>query len=173
MKTTIYACYLPGSTTPDYIGSHQAEPPARSDALKWRYANCRYMGQGAWIDPTTGALITMPVINSKTLWGAYLLSLSPAQLLAVRIEVLASVESGMRWKTEARFLRNHRPRFNALLPQSAEVKRQKWNAYCKSYRPAYYARNPDKAQAKRDKDRARIAAKRAALKAATDPANVA
>ena len=172
--TTIYAAYLPGSTSPDYIGSHQAEPPARSDALKWRYANARYLGAGAWIDPSTGEWIARPPANAATTrWGAYLLSLSPAQLLAIRMAPLASVEAADRWKIEAQLLRLHRPPFNALLPKPAEAKRTKWNAYCKSYLPGYYARNPDKLEAKRTKDRERAAAKRAAAKQANDPANVA
>jgi hypothetical protein len=170
--TTIYACYLPGSTTPDYIGSHASTPPPSSSALQWRYEQCTYLGQGCWIDKD-GIIVTIPRNNRDTEWGKLLLLMSAAERLAIRIGTLALVEDADRWKTEAQLLRDHRPRFNALLPQTAEEKRVKWNAYCRINSKRYYTAHPDKAQAKRDKDRARIAAKRAAAKAAKDAANVA
>lgn len=165
MKTTIYACYLPDSTTPDYVGSHMTEPPDRSAALQWRYANCTYLGQGVWIDKA-GILVSIPRANRETPWGRALLLMSAAERLAIRVETVAEVETSERWKTEAHFLREYRPRFNALLPQSANDKRAKWNMYCRSYRKDYLARNPEKAAAKRIKDRERIAARRAAAKQA-------
>lgn len=166
--TTIYACYLPGSTQPDYIGSHATTPPDRSGALKWRYDNCIYLGQGAWIDKATGALIGMPRLNQKTQWGATLMLMTPAQRLAIRIETLAQVEPGERWKVEARALRLHTPPFNALLPQTAEAKRQKLNAFQRGYRKGYYERNPAKADAKRAKDRIAAKTRRDIAKAAKE-----
>jgi uncharacterized protein YktA (UPF0223 family) len=163
--TTIYACYLPGSTTPDYIGSHASTPPPSSSALQWRYEQCTYLGQGCWIDKE-GIIVTMPRNNRDTEWGKLLLLMSAAERLAIRIDTLALVENTERRKTEAQLLRDHRPRFNALLPQAAEEKRLKYNAYQRSYQRSYLARNPEKLAAKRAADRERIAAKRAAAKAA-------
>ena len=163
MKTTIiYACYLPGSPEPAYIGSHNSEPPARSSALAWRYANCRYVGQGAWVQPD-GSL-QIPRNNTKTPWGRWLLGLTAAQLAAIRVATLATVPEAERWDAEAAALREYKPPFNAMLPQTLDVKRAKHNAYHAAYRVGYYKDNPAKAQAKRDKDRIRNAAKRAAAK---------
>ena len=163
MKTTIiYACYLPGSSKPDYIGSHNAEPPGRNYALAWRYANCRYLGQGAWVHPDGRLMI--PRNNAKTAWGRWLLGLTAAELAATRVEPLAVVPVSERWDAEAAALREHRPPFNDLVPATLTAKRAKWAAYQRTYRKGYLDANPDKAQAKRDKDRARIAAKRAASK---------
>lgn len=163
MQTThIYACYLPGTDTPAYIGSHNAEPPARSAALAWRYANCRYVGQGGWVSPD--GRLAIPRRNASTAWGRWLLGMTAAQLAAIRVETLATVPEGERWAAEAAALREHNPPFNDLLPATADSKRAKWAAYQRGYRKAYLAANPNKAQAKRAKDRARLAAKRAAAK---------
>jgi len=166
MKTTlIYAVYLPGSSSPDYIGSHLASPPDnRLSALKWRYTRCIYLGQGCWVNKDDGHIESMPALNYTTPWGAQLLSMSPAQRLALRIDTLAVVDASHRWQAEALALRTHKPPFNAMLPQTLDAKRRKLNAYHNVYRVGYYKANPDKAQAKRDKDRARIAAKRAQAK---------
>ena len=172
MTTTIYACYLPGSTAPDYIGSHAVIPPERSTALQWRYEHCTYLGQGCWIDKD-GIIIAMPRNNRNTEWGKRLLLMSAAERLAIRIETLEEVDTAARWKAEAQALRTHKPRFNALIPDSPADKRRKYNAYQRAYQRAYLARNPDKLEAKRAADRARIAAKRAAAKQGNDPANVA
>lgn len=172
MQTTIYACYLPGSSSPDYIGSHSAQP-AGTGAAQWRYEHCTYLGQGCWID-REGIVIAMPRNNRNTAeWGKLLLLMSAAERLAIRIVNLAQVPAADRWKAEAQLLRDHRPRFNALLPQTAEQRRLKWNAYCRSNSKRYYATHPEKLEAKRAKDRARIAAKRAAAKLANESANVA
>ena len=114
----------------------------------------------------------MPRNNRDTEWGKLLLLMSAAERLAIRIVNLAQVAAADRWKAEAQLLRNYRPRFNALLPQTAEQKRLKWNAYCRSNSKRYYAAHPEKLEAKRTKDRERIAAKRAAAKLAKEPANV-
>ena len=172
MKTHIYACYLPGSTAPDYIGSHAIIPPQRSTALQWRYEHCAYLGQGCWIDKD-GIIITMPRNNRNTEWGKLLLLMSAAERLAIRIEVLEEVAAADRWKAEAQALRTHTPRFNRLIPDSPDDKRLKYNAYQRSYQRAYLARNPAKLEAKRLADRERIAAKRAAAKQVNDPANLA
>jgi hypothetical protein len=169
--TTIYACYLPGSSTPDYIGSHSAQP-ANSGAARWRYEHCTYLGQGCWIDKE-GIIIAMPRNNRNTEWGKLLLLMSAAERLAIRIEILDSVDTADRWKAEAQALRTHTPRFNRLIPSSPDDKRLKYNAYQRAYQRAYLARNPDKLEAKRARDRERIAAKRAAAKRANEPINVA
>lgn len=171
MKTTIYACYLPGSSSPDYIGSHSAQPPG-TGAAQWRYEHCTYLGQGCWIDKE-GIIIAMPRSNPNTDWGKLLLLMSAAERLAIRIEVLEEVAAADRWKAEAQALRTHSPRFNRLIPHSPDDKRLKYNAYQRSYQRAYLARNPAKLEAKRHADRERIAAKRAAAKQANGPANVA
>ena len=93
-----------------------------------------------------------------------MLGMTAAQLAAIRVETLATVPEGERWAAEAAALREHNPPFNALLPQTADRKRRKHNAYHNAYRVGYYAANPAKADAKRAKDRARLAAKRAAAK---------
>ena len=172
MQTTIYACYLPGSSSPDYIGSHASTPPPSSSALQWRYEHCTYLGQGCWIDGE-GIIIAMPRSNRNTDWGKLLLLMSAAERLAIRIEILNQVDTADRWKAEAQALRTHSPRYNRLIPDSPDDKRLKYNAYQRSYQRAYLARNPDKLAAKRAADRARIAAKRAAAKQGNDPANVA
>ncbi|OQA91234.1 MAG: hypothetical protein BWY25_03273 [Chloroflexi bacterium ADurb.Bin222] len=156
MQTTIYACYLPGSTKPDYIGSHSAQP-AGTGAAQWRYEHCTYLGQGCWIDKE-GIIIAMPRNNRDTEWGKLLLLMSAAERLAIRIEVLEEVAAADRWKAEAQALRDHHPRFNRLIPHSPDDKRLKY---------------PAKLEAKRHADRERIAAKRAAAKQANEPANVA
>ena len=115
----------------------------------------------------------MPRTNRATEWGKLLLLMSAAERLAIRIEVLEEVDTAGRWKAEAQALRDHRPRFNRLIPESPDDKRLRYNAYQRSYQRAYLARNPDKLEAKRAADRARIAAKRAAAKQGNDPANVA
>ncbi len=171
MKTTIYACYLPGSSSPDYIGSHSAQP-AGTGAAQWRYEHCTYLGQGCWIDKE-GIIIAMPRTNRATEWGKLLLLMSAAERLAIRVEVLAQVDTADRWKAEAQALRDHRPRFNRLIPDSPDDKRLKYNAYQRAYQRAYLARNPAKLEAKRARDRERIAAKRAAAKRANEPTNVA
>ena len=172
MKTTIYACYLPGSSTPDYIGSHSSTPPPSSPALQWRYEHCSYLGQGCWIDKE-GIIIAMPRNNRNTEWGKLLLLMSAAERLAIRVEVLAQVDTADRWRAEAQALRTHTPRFNRIIPDSPDDKRLKYNAYQRAYQRAYLARNPDKLEAKRARDRERIAAKRAAAKrAAAKRANV-
>jgi hypothetical protein len=170
--TTIYACYLPGSTTPDYIGSHASTPPPSSSALQWRYEQCTYLGQGCWIDKE-GIIIAMPRNNRDTEWGKLLLLMSAAERLAIRIETLEEVDTADRWRAEAQALRAHTPRFNRLIPNSPDDKRLKYNAYQRSYQRSYLARNPEKLAAKRTADRERIAAKRAAAKQGNDPANVA
>ena len=172
MTTTIYACYLPGSTTPDYIGSHAVIPPQRSTALQWRYEHCTYLGQGCWIDKE-GIIIAMPRNNRNTEWGKLLLLMSAAERLAIRVETLEEVDTADRWKAEAQALRTHKPRFNTLIPKSPADKRCKYNAYQRAYHRAYLARNPAKLEAKRAADRARIAAKRAAAKQGNGPANLA
>lgn len=171
MQTTIYACYLPGSSSPDYIGSHASTPPQRSTVLQWRYENCTYLGQGCWIDEE-GIIITMPRNNRDTEWGKLLLLMSAAERLAIRIEVLEEVAAADRWKAEAQALRTHTPRFNRLIPDSPADRRLRYNAYQRSYQRAYLARNPAKLEAKRHADRERIAAKRAAAKQGNDRANV-
>ena len=115
----------------------------------------------------------MPRNNRGTEWGKLLLLMSAAERLAIRIVNLAQVDTADRWKAEAQALRTHRPRFNALTPDSPDDRRLKYNAYQRSYQRAYLARNPAKLEAKRTKDRERAAAKRAAAKQANDPANVA
>ena len=170
--TTIYACYLPGSTTPDYIGSHASTPPPSSSALQWRYQNCSYLGQGCWIDKE-GSIVTIPRNNRDTEWGKLLLLMSPADRLAIRVEIIETVDTADRWRAEAQALRAHTPRFNRPIPNSPDDKRLKYNAYQRSYQRSYLARNPEKLEAKRAADRARIAAKRAAAKQGKDPANVA
>ena len=102
MQTTIYACYLPGSTKPDYIGSHSAQPHD-SSAAQWRYNHCTYLGQGCWIDKE-GIIIAMPRNNRNTEWGKLLLLMSAAERLAIRVEVLAQVR---RAKTEAKVSQRH------------------------------------------------------------------
>ena len=169
MKTLIYACYLPGSERPDYIGSHNAEAPDRSAALKWRYANMRYLGQGAWIDKETGVMMRMPRINRSTLWGARLLTMSPAAMLSIRVEILAEVDAGERWRAEAAAIREHKPPFNTMcvnLPDTKAEKRAKLNAYQKKYMPIYLATHPEFAARKREADKLRNRAKRAAAKEA-------
>ena len=135
MKTTIYACYLPGSSTPDYIGSHASTPPPSSPALQWRYQNCSYLGQGCWIDKE-GIIIAMPRNNRNTEWGKLLLLMSAAERLAIRVEVLAQVDTADRWRAEAQALRTHTPRFNRLIPSSPDDKRLKYNAYQRAYQRA-------------------------------------
>lgn len=165
MKTHVYACYLPGSACPDYVGSHNADPKPGSCALAWRFNNLRYLGQGAWIYPATGELMTMPRLNKTTPWGALLVAMSPAERLAIRVVILETVESCDRWQAEARALRALRPRFNELLPVDADTKRLKHNAYHRSYAKGYYARNPAKAVAKREADKLRSRERRAAKRA--------
>lgn len=165
MKTHIYAVYLPGSATPDYVGSHAAEPSPRSPAGAWRYAHCRYVGAGAWVFP--GDRLSIPRLCAEhSPWAAKLASLSPADLQGLRVDVLATVDAGERWVAEAVAIRAHAPPFNKALRDGPEVKRARHNAYHRGYRAGYYERNPDKAQAKRDADKARIAARRAAAKVA-------
>jgi len=161
MKTTIYACYLPGSTAPDYVGSHASSPPDNSPSRQWRYDNCIYLGQGAWIDKETGALIGLPRLNQKTQWGAVVMALPPAQRLMIRIVTLAEVPTHERWKAEAHAIRQHQPPYNAALKDGPDARRLNWNAYQRGYRKDYLTRNPDKAEAKRTKDRERKAAQRA------------
>lgn len=162
MKTTsIYACYLPGSTLPDYIGSHNSTPPPRNPALKWRYANCTYLGQGAWRDPD--GKIEIPRQNHATLWARTLLDMSPQDCLAIRVETLSTVDASQRWAAEAEAIRAYKPPFNALLPQTANQRRLKHNDYHRAYRQGYYARNPAKLEAKRKQDRERKQAQRAGL----------
>ncbi len=171
MKTTIYACYLPGSSSPDYIGSHSSQPH-NSGAARWRYEHCSYLGQGCWIDKE-GIIIAMPRNNRNTEWGKLLLLMSAAERLAIRIEILDQVDTADRWKAEAQALRTHTPPYNRLIPQCPDDRRLKYNAYQRAYQRAYLARNPDKLEAKRRADRERIAAKRAAAKQANEPPNVA
>ena len=168
MKTQVYACYLPGSESPDYIGSHKTEAPERNSALKWKYANRRYLGQGTWISPENGEILGMPKLNAQTPWGLRLLSMSPEERKAIRIETLAVVDTLDRWKAEAQAVRDYRPPFNVMIPATAEVKRRKWNAYHAAYSKVYYQRNPDKAAAKRGKDKLRARARRAERKAAKE-----
>lgn len=165
MKTHIYACYLPGSTSPDYIGSHLAEPPTESPCLQWRYANCRYLGQGVWIDTETGAPITFSLKARNTKWGACLFAMTGAQLLAVRTEILEEVEDAHRWTAEAAAVRLHLPPFNTMLKDGPEIRRAKWNAYQRGYRKGYMERNPDKLVAKRIKDKEAAKARRDKAKA--------
>ena len=141
-------------------------------ALQWRYEHCTYLGQGCWIDKD-GIIVTIPRSNRNTEWGKRLLLMSAAERLAIRIETLEEVDTADRWKAEARALRAHMPRFNALVPNSTDDKKRNYNAYHRAYQRAYLARNPDKLAAKRAADRARAAAKRAAAKQGNDPANVA
>lgn len=158
--TIIYAAYLPGSTTPDYIGSHASNPPARNYSLQWRYAHLRYLGQGAWIDPE--GLLHMPTANHATKWGRLLASMSAAERLAIRIETLSIVPTPQRWKAEAVALRTYKPPYNVMLPQTAQSRKAKWAAYQRAYRPTYMQTHPEKLQAKRLADKLRIRAKRAA-----------
>ena len=164
MKTHIYACYLPGSNTPDYIGSHNAAAPDRCFALAWRYEHCTYLGQGAWLSKEDGSLIGFPKINHSTLWGARLLAMSPQERLSIRVEVLQVTQDADRWVAEARAIHLHQPPFNASLKAGPEVRIAKRNAYHRGYRKAYLERNPEKLEAKRAADRARCAAKRAQAK---------
>lgn len=166
MKTNIYACYLPGSLTPDYIGSHNEAAPARCCALAWRYVHCVYVGQGTWIDKANGELVGMPPANRSTLWGARLVSMTPSERLAIRIEILESVDQGERRNREALAIRAHMPPFNKALKDGPEEKRAKLAAYMRGYLRGYLDRNPDKAQAKREADRARIRGKREKAKEA-------
>lgn len=169
MKTIIYAVYLPGSETPDYIGSHNEQPPNTPGALKWRYEHARYVGQGAWID-AEGILLAIPRGNKSTPWGRVLLTMSAADRLALRVETIETVDTGQRWRAEAAALRKHTPRYNTLVPASPEAKRLKYNDYQREYQRAYLQRNPDKLDAKRKSDRERLAAKRAQAKAARQQA---
>lgn len=115
----------------------------------------------------------MPRNNRDTDWGKLLLLMSAAERLAIRIEIIATVDTADRWRAEAQALRTHSPRYNRLIPDSTTTQRLRYNAYQRSYQRAYLARNPDKLEAKRHADRARIAAKRAAAKQANEPATVA
>ena len=165
MKTNVYACYLPGSTAPDYIGSHAAEVPERKSAQRWRYAHCVYLGAGAWLCPD-GRLDIPRICKEHSAWAQHLMTLAPEALRAIRIDILATVEPGERWKAEARAIRHYRPPFNRLQPQTEIERKVKFNAYHRAYRTGYYARNPDKAARKREADKLRARAKRALAKEA-------
>jgi len=164
MKTLIYACYLPGSERPDYIGSHQAEPTPGSQHMAWKYQYSTYIGAGAWV--SRSGCLRIPNSCATRPWGALLKSMSVIDLRNIRVETLAIVDKSERWKAEAQAIRAHKPPFNVILKAEPEERKAKWNAYQRGYRKAYLDRNPDKAQAKRDKDRARIQVKRAAIKQA-------
>lgn len=164
MKTLIYACFLPGSETPDYIGSHAATPPDKSPAMQWRYTHCTYLGQGIWITNDSGDLIGPPKLNTTTRWGALICAMPPAERLNVRTHILQAVDVSERWAAEARAIRQHLPPYNVSLKDGPAERKAKWNAYQRGYRKAYLDRNPDKLEAKRASDRARCAAKRAQAK---------
>ena len=165
MKTNVYACFLPGSQAPDYIGSHAAEAPERNYALKWRYAHGVYLGAGAWLYPD-GRLEIPRLCKEHSAWAQHLMTLAPEALRAIRIEILASVEPGERWKAEARAIRQYRPPYNRMQPQTEVERKAKWNAYHRAYSKGYYARNPDKAARKREADKLRARARRARAKEA-------
>ena len=171
MKIIIYAAFLPGSTKPDYVGSHQAEPTSGSQYSAWKYQYSTYVGAGAWVS-RSGSL-RIPRSCQTRPWGALLTQMMPQERLSIRVETLDIVEDADRWTAEARAIREYQPPFNVALKDGPQARREKWNAYQRSYRKGYLDRNPDKAAAKRANDRARIAAKRAAAKAAKDAANVA
>lgn len=166
MKTQIYACYLPGSETPDYIGSHKAAAPARDYSRLWKYAHCAYLGQGAWIHKETGEIIGFPNNSKGTPWGSLLYNMSQEERKAIRIETLATVDTVDRWKEEAQAIRKHKPKYNTLQPMTEEAKRGKYNAYHNGYRVGYYERNPAKLESKRKADRERLKAKRSKAKEA-------
>ena len=94
------------------------------------------------------------------------MTLAPEALRAICIEILATVEPGERWKAEARAVRQYRPPFNRLQPQTEADRKAKHNAYHRSYSKGYYARNPDKAARKREADKLRARARRAQAKEA-------
>ena len=169
MQTHIYACYLPGSTSPDYIGSHKTEAPKGNYSLLWKYANCVYLGQGVWIRKDNGAFVGISKKNTNTRWGSLLFNMSPGERLAIRVDVLATVDTVDRWKTEAMTLRTHKPPYNALVADAPEVKRAKYNAYHGEYNKGYMARNPDKLAAKRRADMLGARARRAARKVQETP----
>ena len=158
--TTIYACYLQGSTSPDYVGSHNTEPPQRSAAAQSRYSHNIYLGQGAWLDPETGRL-SMPARNRSTRWGELLLKLSPDERRSIVVLTLEIVPLEQRCAAEARAIRAHLPPYNVCLKDGPDAKRAKWAAYQRGYRKAYLERNPAKLEAKRRADRERAAARRA------------
>lgn len=164
MKTNIYACYLPGSVTPDYIGSHNADPDPKSQAQQWMYQYHTYVGAGAWV--SRSGCLRIPNSCAARPWGALLTSMSEIDRKNIRVEVLAQVEAADRWQAEAEAIRKHQPPFNVALKEGKEGRRRKWNAYQRGYRKGYLERNPDKAQAKRDNDRIRVKARRAEAKAA-------
>lgn len=166
MKTLIYACFLPGSTSPDYIGSHKAEPPARNCALRWRYAHGRYMGAGCWLFPAPAGLQAPKTCLDRSPWAQKLASMSHEELVSVRIDTLTEVDSGERWTAEADAIRRHQPPYNVMSRMSKEQRRANFNAYMRQYTKAYLAANPDKAEAKRAKDRERQRARRAKAKQA-------
>ena len=171
MKIIIYAAFLPGSTKPDYVGSHQAEPSPGSQHMAWKYQYSTYVGAGAWIS-RSGSL-RIPRSCQTRPWGTLLTQMTPQERLSIRVETLETVDVSIRWAAEARAIREHLPPFNVAMKDGPEVRKEKWNAYQRAYRKGYLDRNPDKAAAKRAKDRERIAAKRAAAKPTNEPPNVA
>lgn len=95
-----------------------------------------------------------------------MLELSPAERLALRIDIIATVPTFDRWRCEAEAIRKHNPPYNKVLsPDAAEAARLRFNAYHRAYRVGYYASNPDKAAAKRLADKVRAKTKRDARKA--------
>jgi len=165
MKTLIYAAYLTGSQSPDYIGSHFDEPRKSSPSLRWRYENAKYLGQGTWIHAQTGEMVSAPRLNTKTKWGNLLLNMIPQQRKEIRIEILDSVEVAQRNAAESAAIRQYQPPYNVCLKSTPPQRREKFNAYYRSYLPKYYAAHPDKLEAKRAADRKRIADQRSAAKA--------
>ena len=168
MKTIIYAAYLPGSTKPDYVGSHLAQPLTDSAAQAFKYKYSTYVGAGAWV--SRNGCLRLPSSTAARPWGAKLLAMSPQERLAIRVETLETVDTAHRWAAEARAIRSHLPPFNVALKDGPEVKRQKYNAYMRGYLAAYRKNNPDKLEAKRKADRERLANKRAQAKAAVQQA---
>lgn len=49
------------------------------------------------------------------------MQMTPQERLSIRVATLDIVDNTDRWTAEARAIRDHRPRFNALLPQTANA----------------------------------------------------
>ena len=134
LKVEIYACYLPGSTNPDYIGSHNVESNAADKTTRWRYSVCRYMGQGLWLNKATGTLTGSKKTKMRTCWGSLLLSMLPEARLAIRVETMVIVNEGDRWKVELAVINFYKPPYNKIGIMGLGITSDNSKEYQKNYR---------------------------------------
>ena len=157
-QTNVYAVYLPGSTKPDYIGAHVAQPAEKCGNTAWKYGNMTYVGNGSWMDNEGKLFISKS--KRAVAWGRKLASLSNSERLSIRVEVLSTVDADDAGSAQRKFRKQFKPPFNYVKPPKTKADKSKVNAYMRDYLPIYLHNHAEKAEAKKKADRERMRRKR-------------